>query len=72
MLLHFLTDDTKVAVDVARDGVDWRLLIEGAEVPLQAYRDRTGWFFATGRYTPCACTIPNTPRMITSPGGDPT
>ncbi len=48
MLLHFLTEDTRVDVDVTRDGEDWRLDIEGAVVPLQATRDRTGaWLVDT-------------------------
>ncbi len=48
MLLHFLTEDTRVAVDVARDGGDWRLTIDGAVVPLQAERDRSGaWLVDT-------------------------
>jgi hypothetical protein len=48
LLLHFLTEDTRVAVDVARDGGDWRLTIDGAVVPLQAERDRSGaWLVDT-------------------------
>ena len=48
MLLNFLTDDTKVAVDVNRDREDWRLVIDGCEVPLQAIKDRTGaWLVDT-------------------------
>ena len=48
MLLHFLTEDTKVAVNVTRDGQDWRLEIDGSQVPLQAVPDRTGaWLVET-------------------------
>lgn len=48
MLFNFLSDDSKVAIDVAADGTDWRLTIDGVEVPLQATRDRTGaWLVDT-------------------------
>lgn len=48
MLLHFLTDDTRVAVEVNRDGQDWRLVVEGSEVPLQARPDGDGsWLVDT-------------------------
>lgn len=48
MLLHFLSDDTKVAVDVNRDGEDWHLTVEGREVPLQARPDGAGcWLVDT-------------------------
>ncbi len=42
MLLNFRSEDGTLVIDVARDGTDWRLLIEGREVPLQAVRDRSG------------------------------
>lgn len=48
MLLHFLTDENSVAVDVTNDGQDWRLTIDGAEVPLQAVNDGRGaWLVET-------------------------
>lgn len=48
MLVHFLTDENKVAVDVVSDGRDWRLSIEGAEIPLQAVSDGRGaWLVET-------------------------
>ena len=48
MLLQFLTDATKVVVDVARDGKDWRLIVDGQEIPLQASPDDNGvWLVET-------------------------
>jgi acetyl/propionyl-CoA carboxylase alpha subunit len=48
LLLHFLTDEMKVAVEVNPDGQDWHLNIDGAEVPLQMDRDRAGaWLVDT-------------------------
>ena len=46
--MHFMSDDTPVAVNVSRDGKDWVLDIDGQEVPLQAEKDRTGvWLVDT-------------------------
>ncbi len=48
MLLHFVSDDTQVAVNVRRDGADWLVDIDGQEAPLQALQDRTGvWLVDT-------------------------
>jgi len=48
VLLNFRTGDEQVAIEVSRDGEDWRLLIDGREVPLQARRDHTGaWLIQT-------------------------
>lgn len=48
MLLNFRCEDEMVAVDVSRQGDDWRLVIDGQEVPLQAFREQTGsWLVDT-------------------------
>lgn len=48
MLLNFRCEDETVAVDVSRQGDDWRLVIDGQEVPLQAFREQTGsWMVDT-------------------------
>lgn len=48
MLFNFLSDDSKVAIDVAPDGLDWRLVVDGVTVPLQASRDGAGaWLVDT-------------------------
>jgi 3-methylcrotonyl-CoA carboxylase alpha subunit len=48
VLLHFKTDEGLIDVDVSRDGKDWRLVIEGHEVPLQAFREQAGsWLVDT-------------------------
>ena len=48
MLLNFRTDDGTIAVDVTRDGNDWRLVIDGNEVPVQAFREQAGsWLVDT-------------------------
>ena len=48
MQLNFLNDETKYAVDVIRDGEDWRLTVDGTEVPLQAVSDGCGaWLVET-------------------------
>ena len=37
-----------MAVDVSREGEDWRLVIDGREVPLQAFREQGGsWLVDT-------------------------
>lgn len=48
MLLNFGSKDELTAVDVARTGEDWRLVIEGREIPLQAVREQGGsWLVDT-------------------------
>lgn len=48
MLLHFRADDGIIDVDVSRDGEDWRLVIDGQEVPVQAFREQAGsWLVDT-------------------------
>lgn len=48
MLLNFRCEDETVAVEVSRQGEDWRLVIDGREVPLQAFREQTGsWMVDT-------------------------
>ena len=48
LLLQFKTGDESYTVDVAPDGDDWLLKIDGAEVPLQAERGRDGsWLVDT-------------------------
>ena len=48
MLLNFRSDDEMIAVEVARAGEDWRLVIEGREIPLQAVREQGGsWLVDT-------------------------
>ncbi len=48
MLLNFRCEDEMVAVDVSRQGDDWRLVIDGQEAPLRAIRDQTGsWLVDT-------------------------
>ena len=48
MLLNFRCEDEMVTVDVSRQGDDWQLVIEGQEVPLQAFREQAGsWLVDT-------------------------
>lgn len=48
MLLNFRCDEEMLAVDVSREGEDWRLVIDGREVPLQAFREQGGsWLVDT-------------------------
>jgi 3-methylcrotonyl-CoA carboxylase alpha subunit len=42
LLLNFRCDDEIVAVDVAVQGEDWRLVIAGQEIPLEAFKDLAG------------------------------
>ena len=46
--LVFRSDNEDVTVDVQRDGADWRLALDGREVPLQAVPDGNGaWLVDT-------------------------
>ncbi len=48
MLLNFLCDEELLAVEVSREGQDWRLVIDGREVSLQAFREQGGsWLVDT-------------------------
>ncbi len=48
MHLNFRADDEDVAIEVQPDGCDWRLKIDGQEVPLEAVPDRNGaWLVET-------------------------
>ena len=48
MLLNFRCEDELIAVDVSRQGDDWRLVIDGQEVPVQAFREQAGsWLVDT-------------------------
>lgn len=48
MLLNFRNEDGMIDVDVSRDGEDWRLVIDGREVPVQAFREQGGsWLVDT-------------------------
>jgi biotin carboxyl carrier protein len=48
LLLNFRCDEELLAVEVSRQGTDWRLVIDGREVPLQAFREQGGsWLVDT-------------------------
>ena len=48
MLLNFRCDEELLAVEVSREDQDWRLVIDGKEVPLQAFREQGGsWLVET-------------------------
>lgn len=48
MLLNFRCEDEMIPVEVSREGEDWRLVIEGADVSLQAFREQGGsWLVDT-------------------------
>ncbi len=48
MLLNFRCEDEMIPVEVSREGEDWRLVIEGRDVPLQAFRELGGsWLVDT-------------------------
>ncbi|MEN8007366.1 MAG: biotin/lipoyl-containing protein [Candidatus Krumholzibacteriota bacterium] len=48
MLLNFRCQEETVAVEVSRQGDDWRLVVDGREVPLQAFREQGGsWLVDT-------------------------
>jgi acetyl/propionyl-CoA carboxylase alpha subunit len=48
LLLNFRCEDEMIPVEVSREGEDWRLVIEGADIPLQAFREQGGsWLVDT-------------------------
>lgn len=48
MLLEFRCDDETRTVQVSHQGEDWRLVIDGHEVGLEAFRDQAGsWYVNT-------------------------
>ncbi len=48
MLLNFICEDEMIPVEVFRESEDWRLVIEGRDVPLQAFREQGGsWLVDT-------------------------
>lgn len=47
MLLNFRSNDDDVVVDVNRDGLDYALVIDGQDIPLQVRQDRAGAWLVT-------------------------